>query len=309
MAAIALNLVSVVARAAAWERVIKEAMPPPTPPFREVFSAFGVGLFANAVLPGRIGELARVAVLTRHQDGAAQRRVGDARRHRLRTPGLRPLPGAPADRVRARDREDPALGADEPADLRRRRFRGLRVRTCERAAPSSLGARGGRERAAPRHDGQVRPRRHARPRARHPGRPASVRRLDLPAVRGLGNDARVRHPCAAPRGGARARADERGDALPALARERRSRAGRDRAAARLVRRGLSEGVRVRDRAPGDRDVGRRRHRLDLPGPRGALVRDAEANAGRGAGRGRAGTEAGEADPVEEPARARARLSG
>jgi len=67
VAAIALNLVSVVARAAAWERVIEEAMPPPTPPFRTVFSAFGVGLFANAVLPGRIGELARVAVLTRRQ--------------------------------------------------------------------------------------------------------------------------------------------------------------------------------------------------------------------------------------------------
>jgi uncharacterized protein (TIRG00374 family) len=30
-----------------------------------VFSAFSVGLFANAVLPGRIGELARVAVLSR----------------------------------------------------------------------------------------------------------------------------------------------------------------------------------------------------------------------------------------------------
>jgi uncharacterized membrane protein YbhN (UPF0104 family) len=30
-----------------------------------VFSAFSVGLFANAVLPGRIGELARVAVLNR----------------------------------------------------------------------------------------------------------------------------------------------------------------------------------------------------------------------------------------------------
>jgi uncharacterized membrane protein YbhN (UPF0104 family) len=68
VAAIALNLVSVIARAAAWERVIEQAMPPPTPPFRTVFSAFGVGLFANAVLPGRIGELARVAVLTRRQE-------------------------------------------------------------------------------------------------------------------------------------------------------------------------------------------------------------------------------------------------
>lgn len=67
-AALALNLLSVIARAAAWERVIEQAMPPPTPPFRTVFSAFGVGLFANAVLPGRIGELARVAVLTRRQE-------------------------------------------------------------------------------------------------------------------------------------------------------------------------------------------------------------------------------------------------
>jgi glycosyltransferase 2 family protein len=67
VAAIALNLLSVVARAAAWERVIEQAMPPPRPAFRTVFSAFGVGLFANAVLPGRIGELARVAVLTRRQ--------------------------------------------------------------------------------------------------------------------------------------------------------------------------------------------------------------------------------------------------
>jgi len=73
--AIALNLLSVVARAAAWNQVIEQAMPPPRPRFREVFSAFGVGLFANAVLPGRIGELARVAVLTRHQQ---QRRRADA---------------------------------------------------------------------------------------------------------------------------------------------------------------------------------------------------------------------------------------
>jgi len=65
VAAIALNLLSVVARAGAWDQVIEQAVPPPQPPFRAVFSAFGVGLFANAVLPGRIGELARVAVLSR----------------------------------------------------------------------------------------------------------------------------------------------------------------------------------------------------------------------------------------------------
>jgi uncharacterized protein (TIRG00374 family) len=67
--AIALNLLSVVARAGAWNQVIEQAIPPPQPPFRAVFSAFGVGLFANAVLPGRIGELARVAVLSRRIEG------------------------------------------------------------------------------------------------------------------------------------------------------------------------------------------------------------------------------------------------
>jgi glycosyltransferase 2 family protein len=64
-AAIGLNLLSVVMRAVAWRTVIKQAMEPPYPSFMLVFSAFSVGLFANAVLPGRIGELARVAVLTR----------------------------------------------------------------------------------------------------------------------------------------------------------------------------------------------------------------------------------------------------
>jgi len=67
VAAIALNLLSVLARSAAWNEVIEQAVPAP-PPFRAVFSAFGVGLFANAVLPGRIGELARVAVLSRRID-------------------------------------------------------------------------------------------------------------------------------------------------------------------------------------------------------------------------------------------------
>ncbi len=65
LAAIGLNLLSVVCRSIAWRVVIDQAMPPPRPGYRLVFSAFSVGLFANAVLPGRIGELARVAVLTR----------------------------------------------------------------------------------------------------------------------------------------------------------------------------------------------------------------------------------------------------
>jgi uncharacterized membrane protein YbhN (UPF0104 family) len=64
-AAVGLNLLSVLVRAIAWRTVIVQAMPPPHPRFPLVFSAFSVGLFANAVLPGRIGELARVAVLNR----------------------------------------------------------------------------------------------------------------------------------------------------------------------------------------------------------------------------------------------------
>jgi uncharacterized protein (TIRG00374 family) len=65
VAAIGLNLASVVVRAIAWRTVIRAAMEAPRPGYMLVFSAFSVGLFANAVLPGRIGELARVAVLTR----------------------------------------------------------------------------------------------------------------------------------------------------------------------------------------------------------------------------------------------------
>lgn len=65
-AAIVLNVFSVTARCLSWHVVIEQAMPPPHPRFRQTFSAFSVGLLANSVLPGRIGELARVGVLARH---------------------------------------------------------------------------------------------------------------------------------------------------------------------------------------------------------------------------------------------------
>ena len=84
--AIGFNLISVVVRAMAWTTVIRQAIRAPHPRFRLVFSAFSVGLFANAVLPGRIGELARVAVLTRKlpgREGAWAALVGTVFSHRL----------------------------------------------------------------------------------------------------------------------------------------------------------------------------------------------------------------------------------
>ena len=86
VAALGLNLLSVVARALAWRTVVNHALPPPHPPFARVFSAFAVGLLANAVLPGRMGELARVAVLTRplpRGRGSTATLVGTVVAHRL----------------------------------------------------------------------------------------------------------------------------------------------------------------------------------------------------------------------------------
>jgi glycosyltransferase 2 family protein len=68
MVALFLNLLSVGVRTLAWRTVIRQAMPPPHPRLRSIFSAFSIGLLANAVLPGRIGELARVAVLAQNSN-------------------------------------------------------------------------------------------------------------------------------------------------------------------------------------------------------------------------------------------------
>jgi uncharacterized protein (TIRG00374 family) len=84
-AAIGFNFASIVARAVAWNTVIRQSMPEPHPAFPLVFSAFSVGLMANAVLPGRVGELARVGVLTRklQRAGAWATLVGSVVAHRV----------------------------------------------------------------------------------------------------------------------------------------------------------------------------------------------------------------------------------
>ena len=84
--AVAVNLFSVIVRARAWNVVIRQAVPPPWPRSRTVFSAFCIGLLGNAALPGRVGELARVAVVTRHvrrRPGTWATIVGTVFAHRL----------------------------------------------------------------------------------------------------------------------------------------------------------------------------------------------------------------------------------
>lgn len=87
VAAIGLNLLSVLTRAFAWDTTIKQSIAKPHPKFPLVFSAFSVGLFANAVLPGRVGELARVVVLRRrlapNRKGTTATLIGSVFAHRM----------------------------------------------------------------------------------------------------------------------------------------------------------------------------------------------------------------------------------
>jgi uncharacterized membrane protein YbhN (UPF0104 family) len=88
VAAFLLNVVSTVFRALSWRLTIGQALPAEHQPrLVHVFSAFGVGLFANAIVPGRLGELARVATLRRHLPdapaGTSAALVGTVFAHRL----------------------------------------------------------------------------------------------------------------------------------------------------------------------------------------------------------------------------------
>jgi uncharacterized membrane protein YbhN (UPF0104 family) len=84
--AVGINLMSVMVRASAWRVVVLQAIPKPWPSWGVVFSAFCVGLLGNVALPGRVGELARVAVITRHlrrRPGTWATIVGTVFAHRL----------------------------------------------------------------------------------------------------------------------------------------------------------------------------------------------------------------------------------
>ena len=83
-----LNVVSTLFRALlAAHRSARPLPPRHQPRLVHVLSAFGVGLFANAIVPGRLGELARVATLRRHLPdapaGTSAILVGTVFAHRL----------------------------------------------------------------------------------------------------------------------------------------------------------------------------------------------------------------------------------
>ena len=86
--ALLLNVASTLFRAMSWRLTVRQALPPEHQPnFIDVLSSFGVGLLANAVVPGRLGELARVATLRRHlpaaPPGTSATLVGTVFAHRL----------------------------------------------------------------------------------------------------------------------------------------------------------------------------------------------------------------------------------
>ena len=127
--ALALNVVSTMFRALSWSLTIGQALPEEHHPrLIHVFSAFGVGLFANAVVPGRLGELARVAILRRHlpdaPPGTTVALVGTVFAHRL----FDLVPATDPRRLGAPHRRGAALGGRRPAERRRRGVRALHGR-------------------------------------------------------------------------------------------------------------------------------------------------------------------------------------
>ena len=69
LAALALNILSVLVRVLCWWIILWQALGVPRPAYMDTLSAFAVGLLANAILPGRGGEIARVVVLHRKLGG------------------------------------------------------------------------------------------------------------------------------------------------------------------------------------------------------------------------------------------------
>ena len=240
-----LNVVSTLFRALSWRLTIGQALPEKNQPkLIHVLSAFGVGLFANAALPGRLGELARVATLRRHlpdaPPGTTAILVGTVIAHRL----FDIVPATILVIWVLATAEVPHWAVVAILIVAGVGFALFTVAWLgARRHHRPMVRRGHGQRAAAARHG---PRRAVRAEGPRPARrrdPPAVPRLAHAAVRGVGRDEGVRHRRAAPRGGARARAHEHRDDRPALARQRRPRPGgrRDPAAERLRRRRYATG--------------------------------------------------------------------
>src|SRR3954452_16128969 len=67
--ALALMAISLVLRSISWHQTLRAALPATDVHWAPVMRATMIGVMASAVFPGRIGEPARVVVITRHLEG------------------------------------------------------------------------------------------------------------------------------------------------------------------------------------------------------------------------------------------------
>jgi phosphatidylinositol alpha-mannosyltransferase len=74
-AALALMMLSLVVRAISWHEILHAALPDTRIGWAAVIRATMIGVMGSAVFPGRLGEAARVLVISRHLPGPARHRI------------------------------------------------------------------------------------------------------------------------------------------------------------------------------------------------------------------------------------------
>ncbi len=74
-AGLALMMLSLLLRAVSWHEVLRAALPETELRWMPVIRATMIGVMGSAVFPGRLGEAARVLILTRHLDGRTRTQI------------------------------------------------------------------------------------------------------------------------------------------------------------------------------------------------------------------------------------------
>ena len=260
--------------------VITQALPEPQPRFRLVFSAFCVGLLANAVLPGR----ARRARARRRaapapaggRQGAWPTLVGTVFAHRL----FDLVPGRAARRWVLLTAKIPHWAVTSLVVVLVVGFALLRSRSsCARSRQPRRARRARARSAALDHDGPAGPRRHAHARSAAAPRSSSSSLgwlCQLFAVWAAMRAFDIHVPL--PAAGLVLLLMNVATIFPLWPGNVGLLQAAVATAARPVRRRLRARLRVRDRPAGDRGLGRRRGRADLPRARGPLVRVPEGDA-------------------------------